>query len=397
MKQVKLINGTQRKCQEGHPWVYSTQIDRSFWSDKPDLEPIAGELTEAVDFRGRYLGTGIYNPASMIALRLLTHRRETVDADLIRRRVRESIAWRRLGMRPDTDSYRMIFAEADRLPGVIADLFADTLVLQTLARGMEQWLDVLIETLIDELHPANLILQNEEPIRLKEGLPLYRRVCLGQDPGQVIIQENGLSMTVDLGGQKTGYFLDQKANHAALRPYAAGKTVLDCFCYSGGFALNAALAGAARVTAVDQSDAAIHLARTNARLNGLQDQVDWITANAFDYLRQAVASHLSFDVVVLDPPAFAKNHAAIKSAVRGYKEINLSALRLLPPGGILATHSCSFHMSGDLLLATVLEAARDVRRPVRIIDVRRQDFDHPVLGGYPESHYLKSIWLQVLD
>lgn len=397
MKQVRLINGTQKKCQEGHPWVYSTQIDRSLWSDNPDLEPDVSDVTDVVDFRGRYLGTGVYNPVSMLAVRLLTHRHDQVDDDLIRRRVREAIAWRKQGMHSDTDSYRMIFAEADRLPGVIADLFADTLVLQILARGMEQWLDVIVDTLTEELKPANLILQHEEPVRLKEGLPLYRRVCRGQDPGRLIIRENGLSLMIDLSsGQKTGYFLDQKANHAALRPYATGKTVLDCFCYSGGFALNAAFAGAARVTAVDQSEAAIQLARTNGQLNDLQDSIDWITANAFDYLRQAIASRLAYDIIVLDPPAFAKNHAAQHAAIRGYKEINLSAFRLLTPGGILVTHSCSFHMPEDLFLETVLAAARDARLSVRIIDIRRQDFDHPVLGGYPESHYLKSLWLQVL-
>jgi 23S rRNA (cytosine1962-C5)-methyltransferase len=246
--------------------------------------------------------------------------------------------------------------------------------------------------------PKRLILKNDEPIRTKEGLPLYRKVCLGDDVDQVIIRENGLRLAVDLAhGQKTGYFLDQKANHARLRAYAPGKSVLDCFCYSGGFALNAAAAGASQVTAVDQSEDAIGLARINAALNGMSDQIRFVTANAFDYLRQSVSEQVSYDIIVLDPPAFAKSHAARTPARRGYKEINLSAFRLLGPGGILATHSCSYHMPEDLFLETVLEAARDAHRIVRILEMRRQDYDHPVLAGYPESHYLKSLWLQVIE
>jgi len=397
-KVITLQNGVQKAITEGHPWIYRTQIDRQFQNLPPEEKPAAGELVEVQDFRGRYLGDGIYNPASMIAVRLLTRRHELPDDALIRCRVCEAVAFRRAWARPDTDSYRMIYGEADRLPGVIADQFGDTVVLQILAFGMERWLDLIAETLIEELKPANLILQHEEPIRQKEGLPLYRRVYLGQDPGRVLIRENGLLLQVDLaGGQKTGYFLDQKANHAAVRPYAAGKSVLDCFCYSGGFSLNAAYAGAAQITAVDQSGDAIGLARDNAMLNGFDNRIEWVTANAFDYLRQAVIRKASFDVIVLDPPAFAKSHAAQAAACRGYKEINLCAFRLLPAGGILATHSCSYHMPEDLFLSTVLAAARDARRVVRILDVRRQDFDHPVLGGYPESHYLKSIWLQAVE
>lgn len=398
---VCLQNGVQKKIAAGHPWVYRNQIDPQTWQSDGKSDgtlPAPGDLVEVRDFRQRYLGTGFYNPASMLTIRLLVRHHERIDQDLIQRRVRDAVAYRQYFRRADTDSCRLVFGEADRLPGVIADQFANTVILQILALGMEKWLPVIADTLISEVHPANLIVQNEEIIRQKEGLPLYRRVYAGEDPGQVKILENGLSMLVDLAeGQKTGYFLDQKANHAALRPFVQGKRVLDCFSYVGGFALNAAAGGAAEVIAVDISEAALELGRRNADLNQLEGRMSWIAANAFDYLREAVQRQERFDVVVLDPPAFAKSHSAQAAAVRGYKEINLSALRLLGPGGILATHSCSFHMPEQLFVETVLEAARDARRTVRIIDIRRQDYDHPVLAGYPESHYLKSLWLQILE
>lgn len=398
MKSVRLLSGTQVAVANGHPWVYQNQMDRTFWHDGNHKEPQPGERVTVEDSRGRFLGIGFYNPRSVIAVRLLTHRHETVDDPFISNRVREAVRFRRTWMRPDTDSYRLIFAEADRLPGLIADWFGKVLVVQILALGMEPWQDLIIETLIDEIHPEGVLLKNDDPVREKEGLPLYQKIYSGKVTEPVVIKENGLKMQVDLlKGQKTGYFLDQKANHARLRLFAPDREVLDCFCYSGGFAINAACAGAKKVTAVDLSEQAIALAQKNAEMNHLSDRITFVEANCFDYLRQAVDEHRFYDVIVLDPPAFAKSHAARQSACRGYKEINLRAFRLLLPGGILVTHSCSYHMPESLFLSTVLEAARDAHREVRILKVDRQDFDHPVLGSYPESHYLKSIWLQVIE
>lgn len=413
---LTIKNGQQKAIAQGHPWVYRTQIDKIVdpngnlqhanlqQGDLPadqmllDTQPAGDSLViDVVDFRGRYLGRGFYNPNSMIAVRLFSQQPEPIDEALIRRRIAEAIAFRRRFARPDTDSYRLIFGEADRLPGLIVDQFAQTVVVQVLSLGLEQFLPAICAELEAQVAPQRLILQHEEAIRIKEGLPLYRRVVLGDDCERTVIRENGLSLTIDLAkGQKTGYFLDQKANHAYLRQFSAGQRVLDCFTYIGGFALNALAGGAAAVTAVDVSAAAIELTAENARLNGLSDRLTTITANAFDFLREEVRAGHTYDVIVLDPPAFAKSHAARAAAVRGYKEINLSALKLLASGGILATHSCSYHMPEALLLETVLEAARDLKKRLRILDVRRQDFDHPVLGGYPESHYLKSIWLQVV-
>ncbi|MDY5349005.1 MAG: class I SAM-dependent rRNA methyltransferase [Candidatus Ventricola sp.] len=298
--------------------------------------------------------------------------------------------------REGTDSCRLIYGEADRLPGVICDRFGGVVVLQILALGMERYTQVIADALIDCEKPDCLLLQNDDAIRRKEGMECFTKVLHGALPQEVIIHENGVKLAVDvMGGQKTGYFLDQKDNHLFLRQFCRDARVLDCFSYIGGFALNAAAAGAREVTAVDISEAAVGMIERNAALNGADIQA--VCANCFDYLRAQVKAGETYDVVVLDPPAFTKAHANMANACRGYKEIALSAMRLLPPGGVLATHSCSYHMPEDVFVNTVLSAAQDLHRQVRVITLRRQDIDHPVLAGYPESHYLKSLWLQMLD
>ena len=386
-----LHNGRQKRILEGHPWVYRTEI--------ASIEGVFenGDIVEVVDFRNRYLGNGFINVNSMITVRLLTHSHEEISAELITKRVSSAVAYRKYFSRCNTDSYRMIFGEADLLPGVIADKFGDTIVLQILALGMEKWQSLIADTLISLLNPEALILRNDEPIRLKEGMELFSKFYSGDQKDNVIITENSIKLSVNiLTGQKTGYFLDQKDNHAALQPFVSGKKVLDCFTYIGAFALHAAKYGAKEVIAVDISSEAIKQAKANANLGGFEN-ISFVTANAFDYLREQINTSSSFDVIILDPPAFTKSKSALSGAVRGYKEINLSAMRLLPPGGILATHSCSYHMPEELFISTVLSAAQDLKRKVRIIEIRTQSQDHPILGGYPESHYLKSLWLQMLN
>ena len=298
--------------------------------------------------------------------------------------------------RPGTDSCRLIYGEADRLPGVIADRFGPVIVLQILALGMERYTQVIADALVAAEQPACLLLQNDDAIRRKEGMECFTKVLYGALPEETVISENGIRLSVDvMGGQKTGYFLDQKDNHLFLRQFCEGARVLDCFSYIGGFALNAVAGGAREVTAVDISEDAVSRIRRNAQLNGMQ--VEAVCANCFDFLRAQVKAGKRYDVVVLDPPAFTKAHANMANACRGYKEIALSAMRLLPAGGVLATHSCSYHMPEDVFVNTVLSAAQDLHRQVRVITLRRQDIDHPVLAGYPESHYLKSLWLQMLD
>lgn len=388
---VHVVNGRQKKLLQGHPWVYGNEIERV----EGEIED--GGLVTVVDFRGRYMGTGFYNSKSLITVRLLTHRQEEITDELIASRVKAACDYRRFVMnRPGTDSCRLIYGEADRLPGVIADRFGGVIVLQVLALGMERFTQMIADALLACEKPDCLLLQNDDAIRRKEGMECFTRVLYGTLPEENIIHENGVKLAVDvLGGQKTGYFLDQKDNHLFVRQFCKDARVLDCFSYIGAFALNAAAAGAKEVTAVDISEAAVQLIEKNAALNGAD--ITAVCANCFDFLRAQVKAGEKYDVVVLDPPAFTKAHANMASACRGYKEIALSAMRLLPAGGVLATHSCSYHMPEEVFVNTVLSAAQDLHRQVRVITLRRQDIDHPVLAGYPESHYLKSLWLQMLD
>lgn len=388
---VHVVNGRQKKLLQGHPWVYGNEIGRV----EGEIED--GGLVTVVDFRGRYMGTGFYNSKSLITVRLLTHRQEEITDELIASRVKAACDYRRFVMnRPGTDSCRLIYGEADRLPGVIADRFGGVIVLQVLALGMERFTQTIADALLACEKPDCLLLQNDDAIRRKEGMECFTRVLYGTLPEENIIHENGVKLAVDvLGGQKTGYFLDQKDNHLFVRQFCKDARVLDCFSYIGAFALNAAAAGAKEVTAVDISEAAVQLIEKNAALNGAD--ITAVCANCFDFLRAQVKAGEKYDVVVLDPPAFTKAHANMASACRGYKEIALSAMRLLPAGGVLATHSCSYHMPEEVFVNTVLSAAQDLHRQVRVITLRRQDIDHPVLAGYPESHYLKSLWLQMLD
>ena len=388
---VHVINGRQKKLLQVHPWVYGNEIERV------EGEIVDGDLVTVVDFRGRYMGTGFYNSRSLITVRLLTHRQEEITDELIASRVKAACDYRRFVMqREGTDSCRLIYGEADRLPGVIADRFGGVIVLQVLALGMERYTQVIADALIACEQPTCLLLNNDDAIRIKEGMTCFTKVLHGELPGETIISENGVKLAVDVrGGQKTGYFLDQKDNHLFLRQFCRDARVLDCFSYIGGFALNAAMGGAREVTAVDISESAVELIRRNAALNGAQ--INAVCANCFDFLRAQVKAGEKYDVVVLDPPAFTKAHANMANACRGSKEIALSAMRLLPAGGVLATHSCSYHMPEDVFVNTVLSAAQDLHRQVRVITLRRQDIDHPVLAGYPESHYLKSLWLQMLD
>ena len=388
---VHVVNGRQKKLLQGHPWVYGNEIERV----EGEIED--GGLVTVVDFRGRYMGTGFYNSKSLITVRLLTHRQEEITDELIASRVKAACDYRRFVMnRPGTDSCRLIYGEADRLPGVIADRFGGVIVLQVLALGMERFTQTIADALLACEKPDCLLLQNDDAIRRKEGMECFTRVLYGTLPEENIIHENGVKLAVDvLGGQKTGYFLDQKDNHLFVRQFCKDARVLDCFSYIGAFALNAAAAGAKEVTAVDISEAAVQQIEKNAALNGAD--ITAVCANCFDFLRAQVKAGEKYDVVVLDPPAFTKAHANMASACRGYKEIALSAMRLLPAGGVLATHSCSYHMPEEVFVNTVLSAAQDLHRQVRVITLRRQDIDHPVLAGYPESHYLKSLWLQMLD
>jgi len=390
MPVVHLRRGEGQRLLAGHPWVYQTEVEEI----RGDIVP--GAIVDVVDHRGKFLGRGYLNPASQILVRLLTTKEEPIDRTFFRRRLEDAWEYRRRFL-PDVQAYRLVFGEADFLPGLIVDRFGDYLVLQTLALGIDRWKDEIVDLLREMLHPVGIYERNDAPVRELEGLPLRKGFLGPPFPTPIQIEENGLKILVDVEkGQKTGYFLDQRENRAAIRPYARGKRVLDCFCHTGGFSLNAAAAGARSVVAVDSSAEALAGVRENARLNHLEEKITTVEANAFDFLRTAQSQGEKYDLIILDPPAFAKNRNALEGAIRGYKEINLRAMKILPPGGILVTCSCSHHLSRELFWAVLKEASRDTRRRLRLLEERTQGRDHPVLFGYDESYYLKCFIVEVL-
>jgi len=387
---VKLTHARQHRVLLGHPWVYRSEVQDVHGHYRP------GDVVEVVDHRGRFVGRGYINPASQIMVRLLTrHQQEPIDREFFRRRIRAALDYRRRVVR-DTDACRLIYAEADFLPALIVDKFGDYLCVQTLALGIDVHKATLVELLDEMLSPAGIYERNDVSVRELEGLPLKTGFLKGSFDPLVEIKENGLTFLVDLaGGQKTGYFLDQRENRLALRGLAEGARVLDCFCHTGTFSVYAAFFGATSVLGIDISAEALETARRNAARNGLEKICTFREGNAFDELRAMDRAGERFDLIILDPPAFTKSKETVEGAVRGYKEINLRAMKLLPPGGFLVTCSCSYHMQEELFLEVLMDAARDTGRQLRLVELRRQAKDHPVLPASPETHYLKCAVLQV--
>ena len=374
--------GKEKRVFTRHPWIFRSDIDRVEGEFTP------GDVVDVQSARGKFLARAFYNPKSQIALRVMTYRQEPVDRDLIFRRVREAVNYRRAFA--DLSSCRMIFAESDRLPALIADSFGPVIVIQSLALGMERFKRDVVDALVEELHPEGIWERNDVPVRELEGLPQMTGLLYGTVPDRVEIRENGVRFLVDVKqGQKTGFFLDQKENRAAIAPFVRGKRVLDCFCHTGSFALHAGYFGAQEVTGVDISEFACDCARENAALNHLEDRVHFVAANAFDFLGEKSRAGEQYDVIILDPPAFTKSRSTVDSARRGYKEINLRALKMLPPGGYLITCSCSQHILPGMFQDIVKEAAADARVLLRQVEFRTQGRDHPILPVSPETQYLK--------
>jgi 23S rRNA (cytosine1962-C5)-methyltransferase len=372
----------------GHPWVFASDI----LAVEGEFAP--GDVVTIGDERGHFLGQGYFNPRSQIALRFLTPEEEEIGPAFWRRRLAAAWEYRRRFV--DTSSCRVVFAEADFLPALIVDKFGDYLVLQTLALGIARWQETLVKLLVEILAPRGIYARNDVKVREIEGLPQEKGFLYGQFDPLLTIEEHGLKFWVDVAnGQKTGYFLDQRENRAALAPLVSGARVLDCFCHTGAFALHAAHYGAREVLGIDVSPEAVEMARKNAALNELTPLCRFEVANAFDELRALAQRREKFDVVILDPPAFTKSRRAVEGAARGYKEINLRALKLIPPGGFLVTASCSQHMSPELFRAVVADAAADARRRLRLVEYRTQAKDHPVLLTAPETEYLKFFIFQV--
>lgn len=384
---VRLNRIGTRRWQAGHPWIYRGHLD----APATGLE--AG-VVSVEDDRHRFCGRALYSPASQIALRYLTRDDVPIDTAFLIDRMRRARSYRDaiLG-RPD--ALRQIFAESDGLPSFIADQYDDILVVQSLSAGMETLRPQLIEALEEVYAPEGILARNDPSVRALEDLPRETVLWAGEVPEALDVREGDVWIRVDpWHGQKTGAFLDQSENHRAAAAVATGR-VLDAFSYNGGFGL-AAAAKASEVVAVDSSAAALKLVGANAERNGYSNLLT-VEANVFDLLKSMDQSRERFDTVILDPPAFARNRNEVDGAVRGYKEINLRSMKLLPPGGWLVTCTCSYHMTEELFLDVMAAAAADVHRRFRLVEKRTQGRDHPLLIGFPESYYLKCLILQMLD
>lgn len=378
------INVSRRgaeRARAGHLWIYR--------SDVLDAAGVAGGAIVSVrDERGRSVGQALYSDRSEIALRLLTWRDEPIDRAWWRERLRASIE-RRAGLKREADAFRLIYAEGDVLPSLIVDQYADVLVLQTLSQGTDAIKEMLVELLVELLQPRAIVERNDVRVRSLEGLELRAGMLYGDAPEEMEIVQHGVRFTVaPLGGQKTGAFLDQRENHVAAAALAHGRA-LDCFTFNGAFALHMARA-CESVVGLDISAEAVRASRRNAELNKATN-VEFREANVFDALREMQDAGERFDTIVLDPPAFAKNRASVRAAARGYKEINLRALKMLNAGGVLITCTCSYHMSETMFQEMLAEAAADARRRIQIVERRIQARDHPVLVGVPETLYLKCL------
>ena len=383
MAKTVLLPGKEKRVYSGHPWVFRSDIARV------EGEFLPGDIVDIVSSKGRFLARGYYNPNSQIALRIMTYKEdEQVDRGLIFRRIHDAVEYRRTFA--DLKSCRLVFAESDRLPALVVDAFGDVLVLQCLALGMERFKKDVVDALVEEVHPKGIWERNDVPVRKLEGLEMSTGLLYGDVPDRVLMTENGVQFLVDVKeGQKTGFFLDQKENRAAIAPFVKNKSVLDCFTHTGSFALHAGKYGAKEVTGVDISEFACDFATENAKLNGLDDRVHFISANAFDLLSEQSRHGKKYDVIILDPPAFTKTKSAVDSAMRGYKEINLRAMKMIEPGGYLITCSCSQHVLPEMFREMVLDASKDAKVLLRLVEFRTQGKDHPILPYARETQYLK--------
>jgi 23S rRNA (cytosine1962-C5)-methyltransferase len=388
MTEVRVRRKAAGRVESGHPWIFSSDV-----TDRGAALP--GEAVKVGDPRGRWLGTAHYSSTSQIALRMLSGQVEPIGREFFLNRLRAAELHRRLVVGEDSNAYRVVHGEADLLPALVVDRYADYLVMQTLDQGMDACKTEIADCLGEIFQPRGIVARNDVAVRAKEQLPLETIVVAGEIPNCVAVRINGLAMRADLlHGQKTGIFLDQRENYRAAAQYARGGNALDCFTSTGGFALHLA-AKCERVEAVDSSAPALSAARANAEDNRIGN-IHFQEGDCFDLLAAHASARRRYSLVVLDPPAFAKSRGNLEAAATGYKQINLRALQLLGPGGILVTCSCSHHVSEAMLLELVAQAALDSNRTLRVLERRTQAQDHPVLLTVPETHYLKCLVLQVV-
>ncbi|GAT31952.1 23S rRNA (cytosine1962-C5)-methyltransferase [Terrimicrobium sacchariphilum] len=383
-----LVIRPRARILHGHDWVYSSEVLKVFGN------PVDGDVISIKDGRDKLLGTAIYNSKSQIVARRYSRRRQDLDLDFFVRRITQAIEWR-VNAGCDPTLSRIVWSEADGLPGVVADRYGDVIVLQTLTLGMDQRKDLIVQALAQLPGVATIIERNDAPIRSAEGMELVTSVLFGQDPGDREITLRGIRFGANfLHGQKTGLYLDQADNYAAVARLAQGKRVLDCFSNQGGFALACALNGAAAVTAVESGAESARRLRENTDRNGVTVQT--LEADVFEILKDAERAGSQYDLIILDPPSFTKARAKIKDAIRGYHELHLRAARLLAPHGLLATFSCSHHVSAEEFESTVASGLGDARRSARVLARLGQATDHPVVLHLPETHYLKGLIVQLM-
>ena len=386
MPVVRVNRKAADRVDSGHLWIFSSDV-----VSRGEAAP--GDVVRVVDGKGQNLGIAHYSSSSQITLRMLSLRVEAVDREFLRNRLRAADAYRKRVVQ-ESDSYRLVHAEGDLLPGLIVDRYGDYLVLQLLDQGMDRLVQEVTAALVEIFEPKGIVARNDVAIRTKEELPLEISLLHGAVPEQVEIRMNGLMLEADLlKGQKTGVFLDQRENYLAARRYARGR-VLDCFTATGAFALHLA-SHCESVEAVDSSAAALDRLRANAAKNGINN-VTAHQVNVLEYLPSLVNARRTYDLVIVDPPAFTKSRAALDGAARGYKEINLRALRLLATSGVLVSCSCSHHMSEAHLLEVIAAAALDCGKRLRVLERRTQARDHPILLTVPETHYLKCLIFEVI-
>ena len=396
MAVVTLKKGEGRLLKSGGMWIFDNEVASIMGSF------VNGDIVLVHDFDGYPLGRGFINTNSRIVVRLLSRDENTViDEEFFEKRVRD--AWEYRKKVTDTSSCRVIFGEADFLPGFIVDKFSDVLVVQSLALGIDRYKEMLVELLKkvlaeDGIRICGVYERSDVKVRKQEGMEPYKGFIGEEFPTLVEIVENGVKYQVDVkDGQKTGFFLDQKYNRLAIQRLCKDAEVLDCFTHTGSFALNAGIAGAKHVTGVDASELGIEQARENARLNGLEDRVEFVCADVFDLLPKLEEEGKQYDVVILDPPAFTKSRKTIKNATKGYREINMRGMKLVKPGGYLATCSCSHFMDYELFTKTIHQAAQNVHKRIRQVEYRTQAPDHPILWSAEESYYLKFYVFQIVD
>ena len=396
--QIQLNKNEERRVRLGHQWIFSNEIDTK---KTPIKSFAAGEIVEVVDTRKNFLGTGYVNPTTLICVRLFTRDRITSVQGYLQKKITEALELREHFI--GGSYYRLVFGESDGLPGLVIDRYNDVFVIQMNTAGMENLKQPILDVIKEMFQPKAIVLDNDNSLRLLEGLELYKDVVFGSLPEAIIVEEHGLKFEVDvMGGQKTGWFYDQRENRALLNQFikdhnnkSEGVKVLDLFSYVGAWGINAVTAGADSVLCVDQSAAALELVQKNAELNGIKDKVETLEQDVFEWMKSDKFSKQQFDIVVLDPPALIKRRKDAKNGKNAYRQLNEFALKVVKPGGMLITSSCSFHMPADDLRTVLVQGARPLKKSLQIIAEGRQGLDHPVQASMPETSYLKTFYVRV--